>query len=138
MIVGSVRPSLPLSSSENGQLKTQVENHEKGSINLRLPTKMVGVTCRVVQVYVHVFQLPFKIHRGAERDIDNVQRENDVLTRKVHSQEEEFKLQNETMRHELNEVSRTKRSDARGAHVQRVMINEHVEEKEKEEKESDD
>lgn len=38
------------------------------------------------------------------RDPEEVQRENDLLTRKVHSQEEEFKLQNETIMHELNEV----------------------------------
>ena len=40
------------------------------------------------------------------RDPEEVQRENDLLTRKVHSQEEEFKLQNETVMHELNEVRR--------------------------------
>jgi len=38
--------------------------------------------------------------------MDDVQRENDVLSRKVHTQEEEFKLQNETLMHELNEVNK--------------------------------
>ncbi|CAF4682765.1 unnamed protein product, partial [Rotaria sp. Silwood1] len=72
---------------KNVHLKTQIENFEKDSINLRLPTKV----------------LPWKIRRVTGRDIDEVQRENDVLTRKVHTQEEEFKLQNETMMRELNE-----------------------------------
>ena len=57
-----------------------------------------------VRVY---FQLPFKIRRAPTRDIDDVHRENEVLTRKVHTQEEDFKLQNETMMHELNEVRRS-------------------------------
>ncbi|CAF4383144.1 unnamed protein product, partial [Rotaria sp. Silwood2] len=50
----------------NVQLKTQIENFDKDSINFRLPTKV----------------LPWKIRRVAGRDIDEVQRENDALTRK--------------------------------------------------------
>ena len=42
---------------------------------------------------------------GGGKDIEEVQKENDVLARKVHNQEEEFKLQNETMMRELNEVN---------------------------------
>ncbi|CAF2392721.1 unnamed protein product [Rotaria sp. Silwood2] len=52
-------------TTENVQLKTQIENFDKDSINFRLPTK-----------------LPWKIRRVAGRDIDEVQRENDALTRK--------------------------------------------------------
>ncbi len=37
------------------------------------------------------------------RAVDGVQREQDA-TRKAHMQEEEFKLQNETMKRELDEV----------------------------------
>ncbi|UJR35387.1 hypothetical protein I4U23_028144 [Adineta vaga] len=74
-------------TAENAQLKNQIENYEKESINLRLPSKM----------------LPFKLRRTPGRDVDEIQRENEVLTRKVHTQEEEFKLQNETMMQELNE-----------------------------------
>ncbi|CAF1362241.1 unnamed protein product [Adineta steineri] len=73
---------------KNVQLKSQIETYEKDSI--RLPTKM----------------LPFKIMRNSSRDVDDVQRKNDALTQKVHTQEEEFRLQNETMMHELNEVNK--------------------------------
>jgi hypothetical protein len=38
-----------------------------------------------------------KLRRGASRDNDDAQR-------KAHMQEEEFKLQNETMKRELDEV----------------------------------
>ncbi|CAF1380428.1 unnamed protein product [Adineta steineri] len=75
-------------TTENVQLKSQIETYEKDSI--RLPTKM----------------LPFKIMRNSSRDVDDVQRKNDALTQKVHTQEEEFRLQNETMMHELNEVNK--------------------------------
>ncbi len=51
------------------------------------------------------FQFPLKLRRAVGRDVDGVQRENDALTRKTHMQEEEFKLQNETMKRELDEVN---------------------------------
>ncbi|CAM2714171.1 unnamed protein product [Rotaria socialis] len=76
-------------TTENVQLKTQLESFEKDSINLRLPAK-----------------LSWKIRRTAGRDIDEVLRENDALTHKLHAQEEEFKLQNETMMRELNEYTK--------------------------------
>ena len=40
------------------------------------------------------------------RDIGEVQRENDALTRRANIQEEEFRLQNDTMRRELDEVNK--------------------------------
>lgn len=37
--------------------------------------------------------------------MNEAQREKDALTQKLHTHEEEFKLQNETMMRELNEVN---------------------------------
>ena len=53
------------------------------------------------------FQLLSKIGRTPSRDANEVQREKNALTQKLHTHEEEFKLQNETMMRELNEVNKT-------------------------------
>lgn len=62
-------------------------------------------------LFCFVFQFPIKLLRGPSRDLDKVQRENDALTRRADNQEEEFKKQNETMKHELNEVRQKKKNE---------------------------
>jgi len=48
--------------------------------------------------------LPTFSRRNASRDTEEIQRENQALTQTVKTQEEGFRLQNETLMQELNKV----------------------------------
>jgi hypothetical protein len=52
-----------------------------------------------------LLQLLSKIRVLPDRDNDKAQRGNELLTQKLHTFEEGFKLQNETLKQELKEVS---------------------------------
>lgn len=73
-------------AAENVQLKTQIETLEKRSINLPIAN----------------IKLPSLIRKNAGRDAGEIQRENQALTNAVKTQEEGFRLQNETLMQELN------------------------------------
>lgn len=93
-------------STENVQLKAQIEKSEKDSINLRLPIK--GVSSIGCSLFSHrndyCLQIPIKFRRSVARDPDEDQRK--TLTNEAHQQEEAFRTQTETMKRELNEVRR--------------------------------